>query len=664
MIAALLWSGEKKAQVGSYTFSQAFSTYTSANNGTIIGASFQDDDVNPVSLPFNFTFNGAIYNTVNVCSNGYLSFESITGTEYSALSDMTTTNVIAPFAEDLFMGSVRLGDLSSGSNTITNVSSTAGLNVGDSIHNFSMDFATTPVITAIVGNMIIVNTNALNNVTPYAIFVANGSIVQSVSGVSPSRVCEIEYNNMTRFAIFNEIMNFKVRLHESTNIIEFVYGKMTADTLNVPAEVGLKGMSGLDFNSRVILSPSTWSTSAASTVVSDACDFSSLNFPVTGLTYVWTPGACTAPSITVSQSAPSVCAGMTTTLTAAGATTFSWSTGATTSQIVDSPSVTTTYTVMAFDGSCVTETTITQFVDPLPEISVTQSGNNLCSGQSATLTATGATSYSWSTGAADSSIVVSPDITTIYTVTAFDGTCENSIYVIQNVIPTPTVNILQSHNAICSGGTATLTASGAFSYTWSDNSNSPSIVISPMATTIYTLFASDSACVATKTIAQLVTAPPVLTIQSKTIVCKGQSSTLTVSGADTYTWSNGTFSNSIVVKLNSATAYTVTGIKDGCSANKTISLTVSNCTSIEESEKSGIQLSVYPNPFGDNLTVKGSNSPEMVITISNSLGGVVYKGILEEGSPETISTDQLAPGIYIVSVSDKYSTVTRKIIKK
>ena len=43
----------------------------------------------------------------------------------------------------------------------------------------------------------------------------------------------------------------------------------------------------------------------------------------------------------------------------------------------------------------------------------------ICAGQSATLTATGATTYSWSTGSTASSIVVSPSSTTSYTAVSY-----------------------------------------------------------------------------------------------------------------------------------------------------------------------------------------------------------------------------------------------------
>src|SRR5690349_9006172 len=93
------------AQVANYTFSQTTSgSYGSALTGTLVGLFAQDDDVNTAALPFNFNFNGTNYNSVEVCSNGFISFGSPSGTEYFPISDLGTTEVIAPFGNDLLSG--------------------------------------------------------------------------------------------------------------------------------------------------------------------------------------------------------------------------------------------------------------------------------------------------------------------------------------------------------------------------------------------------------------------------------------------------------------------------------------------------------------------------------------------------------------------------------
>lgn len=73
----------------------------------------------------------------------------------------------------------------------------------------------------------------------------------------------------------------------------------------------------------------------------------------------------------------------------------------------------------SFDaGGCDSTATITLEVFPLPEIQVTANPPVACSGETITLTATGAESYSWSTGEATASIEVALDETTTFTVEA------------------------------------------------------------------------------------------------------------------------------------------------------------------------------------------------------------------------------------------------------
>jgi hypothetical protein len=109
------------------------------------------------------------------------------------------------------------------------------------------------------------------------------------------------------------------------------------------------------------------------------------------------------------------------------------------------------------DGNSATRT-----VTPLFSVS----GNpTICSGNSGTITATGsATSYSWSTGATTNSIVVSPSVTTSYTVTGISATCSLSITQTLSVL-NPTITGVG--DLYCgASGTGTLTATGFSTVNW------------------------------------------------------------------------------------------------------------------------------------------------------------------------------------------------------
>ena len=71
---------------------------------------------------------------------------------------------------------------------------------------------------------------------------------------------------------------------------------------------------------------------------------------------------------------------------------------------------------------------------PLPNISVTTSHPFLCVGESASLNANGANTYTWNTGSTGSNLIVSPLVTTIYTVTGVGSNgCLNQITITQNI---------------------------------------------------------------------------------------------------------------------------------------------------------------------------------------------------------------------------------------
>jgi len=88
----------------------------------------------------------------------------------------------------------------------------------------------------------------------------------------------------------------------------------------------------------------------------------------------------------------------------------------------------------------------------------------LCSSSTTTLLVSGASSYSWSTGSTDSSIVIQPITTSTYTVVASGGICTQTMVVTVSVNPTPTVVLSGQDIVINNGDTARISVSGAESY--------------------------------------------------------------------------------------------------------------------------------------------------------------------------------------------------------
>ncbi|MES2132737.1 MAG: LamG-like jellyroll fold domain-containing protein [Bacteroidota bacterium] len=331
----------------------------------------------------------------------------------------------------------------------------------------------------------------------------------------------------------------------------------------------------------------TWSTGATTTTIS-VNPSSTTNYSVTGtntvngctqlMTYMLTVNP--NPTVTATPSSTVICSSQSATLTAGGATSYTWSTGSNTSSIVVTPSITTTYTLNGdFATGCSNTTSVSITVVNTPTVTVASSNSVICSGATSTLTASGAITYSWSTGATGNTITVNPATSATYTVNGMVlAGCNSNGTTSITVNPLPTLTITASQSSVCAGNTSTLTAGGATTYTWSTAAISPTISVSPSTVSIYTVTATDvNGCVNTKTQTISIYPTPLMNVSSSTAsVCTGFSSTLTASGVSTYTWSTG--SNSAVVSVSPVTntTYTVNGTDvNGCTTNTNIAIGIS-----------------------------------------------------------------------------------------
>jgi len=275
--------------------------------------------------------------------------------------------------------------------------------------------------------------------------------------------------------------------------------------------------------------------------------------------------------VTISANAVTVCSGQTAILVATGnASKYLWAPGgATAATIYVSPASTTVYTVTGTSaGGCSNAATGTVTVNPIPVVTV--NSPTICTGLTSTLTAGGANSYVWSTGATTAFITDNPISTTSYTVTGNSLGCVSTTTTSINVVLAPVITITPA--TVCAGSTATLTASGApGGYLWSTGSSANPIMVMPATTTSYTV--NGVGCPGTATATVTVNPIPTVTVTSTTI-CIGQAATLTANGANSYLWSNGATTNSITVSPASTTSYTVTGNSLGCTSTAIGNVTV------------------------------------------------------------------------------------------
>ncbi|GAA4901410.1 hypothetical protein GCM10023311_28890 [Flaviramulus aquimarinus] len=197
----------------------------------------------------------------------------------------------------------------------------------------------------------------------------------------------------------------------------------------------------------------------------------------------------------------------------------------------------------------------------------------ICDGDSIILTASGGTSYLWSTGATTASITVSPSATTTYTVTAFDGGNSDDDDVIVTVNPLPTADA-GVDITICDGDSTTLTASGGDTYLWSTGATTAIINVSPTSTTTYTVTVTSNGCSADDDVIVTVNPSPLANAGADITICEGDTTILTATGGDTYLWSTGATTASINVSPSSTTIYTVTATSNVCSSNDDVQVTV------------------------------------------------------------------------------------------
>ncbi|WP_461599365.1 Ig-like domain-containing protein [Winogradskyella sp.] len=317
----------------------------------------------------------------------------------------------------------------------------------------------------------------------------------------------------------------------------------------------------------------------------------------------------------------SICQGESVVLSASGGTTYLWSNGETTASIEVSPTVTTTFTVTAFDAlGNSDEDTVTVTVNELP-IAYAGDDQIICEGETVTLNATGGDEYLWSTGETTASISVTPSSNITYTVEVTTNGCSSTDDVSIMVSPLPNITV-SNDVTIMEGQTTTLTVSGSDNYLWNTGETTESIDVAPSVTTTYTVTSTSvNGCTSTGEVTVTVVPEVVANAGEDVEICSGQDVILTATGGANYTWSNGATTSQITVSPSVTTTYTVIveddfGNSDSDSVVVTVNeipvLTVSDDITIVEGDS--IQLSVTGASNYEWSTGETSNT----ITVSPS----------------------------------------------
>ncbi len=255
-------------------------------------------------------------------------------------------------------------------------------------------------------------------------------------------------------------------------------------------EVGLKnyfklfensGIKTLDIVTNAIGTMSGMTASTAWTSGNVDCGTTTCNFEMTNLKTV-----TVVPNPTITVNSGSICTGNSFTIAPSGASTYTIQ-GV---SAIKTPTANASYTVAgtSIDG-CISSTFATSSVTVIPNPTITVNSGTICSGNSFTITPSGANTYTIQGGGA----IKTPTANTSYTVvgTSLAG-CVSSTIATSNVTVNPLPNINVSFglpsNPLCVGHTATLTANGnSTSYLWNTGDAVNTITVSPAVTTNYTV---------------------------------------------------------------------------------------------------------------------------------------------------------------------------------
>ncbi|SHG80184.1 Por secretion system C-terminal sorting domain-containing protein [Chryseobacterium sp. OV279] len=255
-LAVMLGGGSfVSAQVSAYSFAQSSETYTSIT-GTVLAeatgntsATNLDSNFYPVTLPFGFVFNGTSYTSLNVSTNGFITFGA------TAPATSTSSPISGTVAYD------------------------------GAVSAWGRDLSTVFDINGTTGN-----------------------ISWETVGSAPNREIVIQWKNFrpaySASTTAAYTFSFQIRLQETSNAIKMVYNSgaflVGSTAIATTAQIGLRGSTNTDFNNRLNATTLEFINSTAGTANSSTQAANTTNaipgMPPAGLTYTWSVPTCWMPS--------------------------------------------------------------------------------------------------------------------------------------------------------------------------------------------------------------------------------------------------------------------------------------------------------------------------------------------------------------------------------
>lgn len=282
---------------------------------------------------------------------------------------------------------------------------------------------------------------------------------------------------------------------------------------------------------------------------------------------------CTTPQITLDASGSTIPAGSSIAWTTTGGNIVSG--GSTLTPIVNAGgtyTLTVTNTTQPGNLTCTYTTSVTVSQDQVPPVAgLSSSVNQICPGESVTLTATGGVSYIWNNLPGTSSTqTVSPTQTTTYSVTAIgaNGCTSTSQAFVTVTVGPPAASLSATKTKICAGESVTLTASGGVTYNWVTlPGNGNTQTVSPTVNTTYSVFAlGGNGCVSNVPATITIEVVPAITSALQDVfVCAGDAGILDAGTGPNYTYLWNTGATTQTISTNVPGSYSVTISNGTCS---------------------------------------------------------------------------------------------------
>lgn len=371
---------------------------------------------------------------------------------------------------------------------------------------------------------------------------------------------------------------YKDNVVVGTGVFTYTSGVTTA---NMPLYVG-RGVGGNYFNGKID-DVGIWNRALTACEINDL--FTSSN------------------SLTTVSAGPDVvsCNNSAITLNGSGALNYFWNQNVS-NGVPFTPTSNGTYLVTGFNANGCSQWDETNV--SLAQLSV-NAGQDLsvCPGDTVTLNASGALSYSWDNSVSNNvPFVVNQSGT--YIVTGTSGTCTDSDTLVISALPLPQINA-GNDTVVCAGGIVTLSASGGQNYSWNNGVQNALSFPAYNTQTYIVTGESPAGCLNSDTVEVVANPVPNVIAGNDLSICIGQSVVFTAVGGFNPQWNNGILDGVPFYPTVGGT-YIVTGMSnDGCYGTDTLVLTVGNLPDIS----AGADQTICA---GDPLTLNGSGGTSYI----------------------------------------------------